>query len=222
MPDAGCWNDVLALCQHGGKGVPEEISTTPVVAAHAFNSKTWKTEAGGALSSRSTWSTEKVRGQLGLHREPLFGETKQLKKTNNFKKEGRKEKRLSPEEALGGKHPKLTWGKSIYLCLQWGQDPRGGAHKPLAITRTRTLVCKPERALARRYLPWLGVTWARFHITAADTSEHSRWVSEGGIQLCKEPFNCPATRLQRLACPTSNEQVFRCSCPSRQLTLACF
>lgn len=151
-----------------------------------------------------------------------------MEKQNNkrkqtiLKKEGRKEKRLSPEEALGGKHPKLTWGKSIYLCLQWGQDPRGGAQKPLLVTHTGTLICKPERALRRRYLPWIGVTWARFHISVADTSKHSCWVSEGGIQLCEEPFNCPAAQLQHLACPTSNERVFRCLCPSRQLTLGCF
>jgi hypothetical protein len=41
------------------------------VMAHAFNSSTWKAEAGRSLSSRLAWSTEGVPGQLGLCRETL-------------------------------------------------------------------------------------------------------------------------------------------------------
>jgi hypothetical protein len=39
--------------------------------AQAFNPSTWEAEAGGFLSSRTTWSTECVPGQLALHRETL-------------------------------------------------------------------------------------------------------------------------------------------------------
>ena len=39
--------------------------------AHAFNPSTWEAEAGGFLNSRPAWSTERVPGQPGLHRETL-------------------------------------------------------------------------------------------------------------------------------------------------------
>jgi hypothetical protein len=39
------------------------------VVAHAFNPSTWEAEAGGFLSSRPAWSTERIPGQPGLHRE---------------------------------------------------------------------------------------------------------------------------------------------------------
>jgi hypothetical protein len=39
--------------------------------AHAFNPSTWEAEAGGFLSSRPAWTTERVPGQPGLHRETL-------------------------------------------------------------------------------------------------------------------------------------------------------
>ena len=41
------------------------------VVALAFNSSTWEAATGGALSSRSAWSTEQVLGQPGLHSETL-------------------------------------------------------------------------------------------------------------------------------------------------------
>jgi hypothetical protein len=47
--------------------------------AHAFNPSTKETEAGGSLSSRSAWSTEKVLGQPGLHKEILSQTTSTLK-----------------------------------------------------------------------------------------------------------------------------------------------
>jgi hypothetical protein len=50
----------------------------PAVVVHAFNPSTWKAEAGGFLSSRPAWSTERVPGQPGLHRE-----TRKKKKTKN-------------------------------------------------------------------------------------------------------------------------------------------
>ena len=44
--------------------------------AKAFNPSTWEAEAGRFLSSRPAWSTERVPGQLGLHRETLSQNTK--------------------------------------------------------------------------------------------------------------------------------------------------
>jgi hypothetical protein len=46
------------------------------VAAHTFNPSTWKAEAGGFLSSKPAWSTKRVPGQPGLHRETLSQKTK--------------------------------------------------------------------------------------------------------------------------------------------------
>ena len=41
------------------------------VVARAFNPSTWEAEAGRSLSSRPTWSTERVPGQPGPHSETL-------------------------------------------------------------------------------------------------------------------------------------------------------
>jgi hypothetical protein len=38
------------------------------VVAHTFNPSTWEVEAGRSLSSRPAWSTERIPGQPGLHR----------------------------------------------------------------------------------------------------------------------------------------------------------
>jgi hypothetical protein len=63
---------------------------------HAFNSSTWKAEAGGFLSSRPAWSTEGVPGQPGLHRETLSQnkqtnkQTKKPKKPNQTKTKNKK------------------------------------------------------------------------------------------------------------------------------------
>jgi hypothetical protein len=60
------------------------------VVAHAFNPGTWEVEAGRFLSSRPAWSTERVPGQPGLHKETLSrktkNKTKQKKKNKNKKK----------------------------------------------------------------------------------------------------------------------------------------
>jgi hypothetical protein len=51
------------------------------VVAHAFDPSTWEAEAGGFLSSRQAWSTERVPGQPGLHREkPCLEKPKKKKK----------------------------------------------------------------------------------------------------------------------------------------------
>jgi hypothetical protein len=52
--------------------------------AHAFNPSTWEAEAGGFLSSRPAWSTERVLGQPGLHRETLSLKTKTKTKMDNL------------------------------------------------------------------------------------------------------------------------------------------
>jgi hypothetical protein len=50
------------------------------VVAHAFNPSTWEAEAGEFLSSRPAWSTKRIPGQPGLHRETLSRKTKKKKK----------------------------------------------------------------------------------------------------------------------------------------------
>jgi hypothetical protein len=50
------------------------------VVVYAFNSSTWEAEAGGFLRSRPAWSTKRVPGQPGLHRETLS--LKNKKQTN--------------------------------------------------------------------------------------------------------------------------------------------
>jgi hypothetical protein len=53
---------------------------TPGMVAHTFNPSTWEAEAGGFLSSRPAWSTERAPGQTGLHRGTLSQKTKQKPK----------------------------------------------------------------------------------------------------------------------------------------------
>ena len=48
-----------------------ETPLLPGVVAHAFNPSSWEAEAGGFLSSRPAWSTERGPGQPGLQRETL-------------------------------------------------------------------------------------------------------------------------------------------------------
>jgi hypothetical protein len=48
--------------------------------AHAFNPRTQEAEAGGSLSLRPAWSTQRVPGQPGLHKETLPRKKKKLKK----------------------------------------------------------------------------------------------------------------------------------------------
>jgi hypothetical protein len=52
--------------------------------AHIFNPSTREAEAGGFLSSRPAWSTNRVPGQPGLHRETLSRKTKKKKKSTDF------------------------------------------------------------------------------------------------------------------------------------------
>ena len=50
---------------------------------HRVNPSTLEAEAGGSLCLRPVWSTERVPGQPGLHRETLSPENKQTNKQNN-------------------------------------------------------------------------------------------------------------------------------------------
>jgi hypothetical protein len=47
-------------------------------------------EAGGFLSSRPAWSTKRVPGQPGLHKETLSQKQKQKQKQGGWKEEERK------------------------------------------------------------------------------------------------------------------------------------
>jgi hypothetical protein len=64
------------------------------VVAHAFNPSTREAEAGRFLSSRPAWSTKRVPGQPGLHRETLSQKYKKQKtkskKTKNKNKNKKK------------------------------------------------------------------------------------------------------------------------------------
>lgn len=53
------------------------------VVVHAFNPRTPEADAGGFLSSRPAWSTERVPGQPGIHRETL-SETSTEKKKKEY------------------------------------------------------------------------------------------------------------------------------------------
>jgi hypothetical protein len=62
------------------------IGIEPCMVAHAFNPSTQEAEAGGFLSSRPAWSTERVPGQPGLYRETLSRKNKKQKKKTKKKK----------------------------------------------------------------------------------------------------------------------------------------
>jgi hypothetical protein len=50
--------------------------------AHTFSPSTQEAEAGGFLSSRPAWSTKRVPGQPGLHRETISQKNQKKKKKN--------------------------------------------------------------------------------------------------------------------------------------------
>ena len=56
----------------------ERISTWAVV-MHTFTPCLQEAETGSSLSSRASWSTDKVPGQPGLHRETPSSKRKQKK-----------------------------------------------------------------------------------------------------------------------------------------------
>jgi hypothetical protein len=58
----------------------KDLFILPGVVVHAFNPSTREEEAGGFLSSRPAWSTERVPGQPGLYRETLSQKNKTKQK----------------------------------------------------------------------------------------------------------------------------------------------
>ena len=57
--------------EHEGK----KCHLSQTVLVHTFNHSTQEAEAGGSLSSRPVWSTERIPGQPGLHRKTLSWKT---------------------------------------------------------------------------------------------------------------------------------------------------
>jgi hypothetical protein len=72
--------------RHTHKCVIKNKAISRAVVVHAFNLSTWKAEAGGFLGLRPAWSTERVPGQPGLHREALSQRIKKQNKTKQNKK----------------------------------------------------------------------------------------------------------------------------------------
>jgi hypothetical protein len=64
--------------------VPLKVRRNQAVVAHAFYPITWEAEAGGFLSSRPVWSTERVPG---LYRETLSQKKKKSQKRASYLKE---------------------------------------------------------------------------------------------------------------------------------------
>jgi hypothetical protein len=55
----------------------------PDVMMHTLNPGIWEAEAGGFLSSRPAWSTERVPGQQGYTEKPCLGNKQTNKQTKN-------------------------------------------------------------------------------------------------------------------------------------------
>jgi hypothetical protein len=93
----------------------------PGVMAHAFNPSTQEAEAGGFLSSRPAWSTERVPGQPELHRETLSWKKKNSISRTYIKVEeraGEMAQQLRAPTALPevmssnpSNHRKMSWNK---------------------------------------------------------------------------------------------------------------
>jgi hypothetical protein len=87
------------------------------VVAHTFNPSTREAEAGGFLSSRPAWSTERVPGQPGLHRETLSQKTKT--KTKN-KKQKTKNQTETKQKTMGWRDGSVVRALRVHfpLCPQ--------------------------------------------------------------------------------------------------------
>jgi hypothetical protein len=70
------------------------------VVGHSFNPSIWEAEAGRFLNLRPAWSTVRVPGQPGLHRETLFQKTKTKTKPN--KQQQQKSSTVSGSCDMGG------------------------------------------------------------------------------------------------------------------------
>ena len=65
-----------------------------------FNPSTWEAEAGGFLSWRPAWSTERVPGQPGLHKKPCL---KKRERARAKERERERERERESERAPGNK-----------------------------------------------------------------------------------------------------------------------
>ena len=66
--------------------------------AHAFNPRTWEAETGGFLSSGPAWSTERVPGQPGLHRETMSWKTNKKQRSKENKRKGKEREKKEKEK----------------------------------------------------------------------------------------------------------------------------
>jgi hypothetical protein len=69
--------------------------------AQVFNPSTQESEAGGFLSSRPVWSTERIPGQPGLHKEPCLEKPKRREERRGEERRG--EERRGEEGKGGGR-----------------------------------------------------------------------------------------------------------------------
>jgi hypothetical protein len=60
---------------------PYKKFPSQAMVVHAFNPSTWEAEAGGFLSLRPAWYTERVPGQPLLYRETLSQKNKNKQKS---------------------------------------------------------------------------------------------------------------------------------------------
>jgi hypothetical protein len=65
----------------------DKFTLWPGMVAHAFNPNTREAEAGGFLSSRPAWSTERVPGSQDYTEKPCLEKTKTKTKTTTTKEE---------------------------------------------------------------------------------------------------------------------------------------
>jgi hypothetical protein len=90
------------------------VQVQPGMVVHAFNPSTREAEAGRFLSSRPAWSTKRVPGQPGLHRETLSRKTN--KQTNKrFLSHGNCEVRGIWVEVPIWSHPAWKPGKALSI-----------------------------------------------------------------------------------------------------------
>jgi hypothetical protein len=80
--------------------VKVEAEPLPGVVAHVFNPSTREPEAGGFLSLRPAWSTERVPGQQGLYRKTLSRKKRKEKKRKKKRKKEKEKKRNQREREI--------------------------------------------------------------------------------------------------------------------------
>jgi hypothetical protein len=93
--------------------------------AHAFNPSSWEAEAGGFLNLRPAWSTERVPGQPGLHRETLSWKTKPKPKPKQKTKNQTKTKNKPKQSKTNKQTTKSKLGRKGIIQLTLSD------HRPL-------------------------------------------------------------------------------------------